>query len=381
VTIELAYRFDGPDRASAPNGPVLVLLNSMGTSTAMWEPCLGPLAEQFTVLRVDARGHGASPVAAAGTPCGISDLALDVVAVLDRLDLGRVHIAGCSLGAMAGLWIAAHRPERVGRLAVMCTSAGPLADSGYRARGEAVRRGGLDSVADAVVDRWLTAAIRERDPELVATVRSMLTSTDAESYAQCCDALVALDLRADLARIAAPTLVMTGDQDEALPPVHGQRIAEGIAGARLESLGAAAHIATYEQPGRIVSLLLEHFQAGATWAGGLAVRRSVLGDEHVDRALREATTMTLPFQEFLTRYAWGDVWARPQLSRRDRSLITLTALVALGAEHEIPMHVRAAVRNGLSEQEIGEAMLHAALYAGLPRANRALAIARDVLDS
>jgi 4-carboxymuconolactone decarboxylase len=112
---------------------------------------------------------------------------------------------------------------------------------------------------------------------------------------------------------------------------------------------------------------------------GMKVRREVLGDDHVDRAVAGTTPFTQPFQDLITRYAWGAVWARPGLDRRTRSCITLALLVALKAEHELAMHVRAALRNGLSPDEIGEVLLHSAIYAGVPAANRAFAIANEVL--
>ena len=113
---------------------------------------------------------------------------------------------------------------------------------------------------------------------------------------------------------------------------------------------------------------------------GMQIRREVLGDDHVDRAIESTTGFTSDFQDFITRYAWGEVWARPGLDRRTRSAITLTALIALGREHELAMHVRAALRNGLTPDEIGEVILHCAVYCGVPAANRAFAIAQDVLD-
>jgi 4-carboxymuconolactone decarboxylase len=112
---------------------------------------------------------------------------------------------------------------------------------------------------------------------------------------------------------------------------------------------------------------------------GMRVRREVLGDEHVDRAVARTTPLTEPFQRFITEGAWGSVWARDGLDRRTRSCLTLALLAALGHEHELAMHVRAAKRNGLSDEEIGEVLLHTAVYAGVPAANRALAIAQDVL--
>jgi 4-carboxymuconolactone decarboxylase len=114
-------------------------------------------------------------------------------------------------------------------------------------------------------------------------------------------------------------------------------------------------------------------------AQGMTVRREVLGDEHVDRAVAGTTPLTAPFQDFITRYAWGEIWSRPGLSRAERSMITLTALVVLRQEGELAMHLRAALRNGLTPDQIGEVLLHTAVYAGVPAANRAFAIAREVL--
>jgi 3-oxoadipate enol-lactonase/4-carboxymuconolactone decarboxylase len=167
--------------------------------------------------------------------------------------------------------------------------------------------------------------------------------------------------------------------DTALPPEQQEVIARGIVGARLVSIEQCAHIATVEQAGAIAPLLLDHFSAAGTLATGYATRRAVLGDAHVDAAIARTDALTADFQEFLTRYAWGEVWSRPGLGRRDRSIATLAALVALGAEHEIAMHLRAALRNGLSRAEIAEVLQHTALYAGLPRANRAFAIAQETL--
>jgi 4-carboxymuconolactone decarboxylase len=113
---------------------------------------------------------------------------------------------------------------------------------------------------------------------------------------------------------------------------------------------------------------------------GERIRREVLGDEHVDRAQERTTDFAAPFQDFITRYAWGGVWARPGLDRRARSMITLAALTATRSEGELALHVRAALRNGLTREEIAEVLLHTAVYAGMPAANAAFAIAQRVLD-
>jgi 4-carboxymuconolactone decarboxylase len=112
----------------------------------------------------------------------------------------------------------------------------------------------------------------------------------------------------------------------------------------------------------------------------MRVRREVLGDEHVDRSIERTTDLTRDFQDLITRYAWGDVWSRPGLDRRTRSCMTIIALVALGREHELALHLRAAIRNGLTREEISEVLIHSAVYCGVPAANGAFAVAQRVLD-
>ena len=118
-----------------------------------------------------------------------------------------------------------------------------------------------------------------------------------------------------------------------------------------------------------------------TYEAGMTVRRAVLGDDHVDRAIHRTTEFTAPFQDFITRYAWGSVWTREGLDRRTRSAVTLSVLAALGRENEIEMHVRGALRNGLTPAEISEILLHTSIYAGVPAANAAFAIAQRVIDA
>ena len=116
-----------------------------------------------------------------------------------------------------------------------------------------------------------------------------------------------------------------------------------------------------------------------SYDAGMAVRRAVLGDDHVDRAVAATTEFTRPFQDYITTGAWGSVWTREGLDRRTRSCVTLAALTALGCDEEIAMHVRAALRNGVTAAEIAEVLLHTAVYAGAPRANAAFAIAQRTL--
>ena len=234
------------------DGPPVLMGSSLGTSLHMWDEQL-PLAERFRLIRYDHRGHGDSP-----TPQGpyeIADLAGDVL----ELGLGRTHYVGLSIGAMIGMWLAANAPERIDRLVLICTSAqlGPASMWQERAA-KVLAAGATEPIADAVVDRWLTPGFAADRPDARAKLRAMLTSADPEGYAACCGAIERMDLRADLGRITAPTLVISGADDLATPVEHQRLIAEAIPGARHEILAPAAHVAAVEQAGAVNRLIEEH---------------------------------------------------------------------------------------------------------------------------
>jgi 3-oxoadipate enol-lactonase len=242
----------------ADDAPVVLLSNSLGATRGMWDPQVPALAERYRVITYDTRGHGDSP-----SPDGawsLDDLVDDVVALLDEVGAPRAHVVGLSLGGMTAMRLAAREPARVHRLAVLCTSA--QVDGGpYRERAAAARRDGTASLAATVVSRWLTPAFAAAHPHEVARLEAMVAGADDEGYARCCEVLAALDLREDLARIAAPTLVVSGAEDPALPPEHQRAIAAGIPGAELQSFSPAAHLANVEQPLQVAGALLGHLDA------------------------------------------------------------------------------------------------------------------------
>jgi 3-oxoadipate enol-lactonase len=243
----------GPEHA-----PVVVLANSLGATLRMWDPQLEALSQSFRVVRFDTRGHGGSPVPPG--PYTIDELADDVVELLDRLELGRVHYVGLSLGGMIGMRLAAQHPDRVDRLVVLCTSAllGPA--SMWHERAAKVRRSGTASVAEAVVARWYTKPFQERHPEVIAAACEMVGSISPDGYAACCEAIANMDLTADLPRITAPTLAIAGADDVATPPDHLARIAASIPNGELLVVPEAAHLANDEQPEPITTAILNHLQ-------------------------------------------------------------------------------------------------------------------------
>ncbi len=356
------------------DAPVVVLSNSLGATFAMWDAQM-PWLRRFRVIRYDNRGHGRSPVPPG--PCSIDDLAADVVALLDRHGVARASFCGLSLGGMVGMRLATIAPERVERLVLCCTSAQLGPPEGWYDRARLVRSEGTAAVADAVVGRWFTEAFRSTRPDAVAAFRAMIASTTVEGYASCCEAIAAMDQLDAIAAIRAPTLVIAASDDPATPVAHGQAIVERIPGARMVVIDDAAHLANVERPGAVSTAILAHLDQA--YSRGLATRRAVLGDAAVDRATAAATAATAPFQDLITRYAWGDAWSDETLDRRTRSCMTLALLVALGKPVELALHVRAALRNGLSPDEISAVIVHAGIYCGVPAANDALAVAAATL--
>ncbi|MGW5877987.1 bifunctional 3-oxoadipate enol-lactonase/4-carboxymuconolactone decarboxylase PcaDC [Nocardiopsis terrae] len=374
MSVDLHHTVSGPADA-----PPLVLAGSLGTTGQMWEPQVEALSTVFRVIRVDLRGHGRSPVPQG--PYGMADLGGDILALLDRLGIERAHYAGLSIGGMVGQWLGVNAPERIDRLVLMATSPYMGPAQNWRDRADLARAEGTAALADNVVQRWFTPGYAKEHPHDVTLLRDQIVDTPDEGYAGCCGAIENHDVRGDLHRITAPTLVVAGADDPATPPGdNGALIAERVPGARLVVLPDAAHLLSWSHAAQVNTLITRHLTAADRYGAGTRVRRSVLGDAHVDRAEERRSAFTEPFQDLITRYAWGEIWTRPGLDRRTRSCMVLTALTANGHWGELAMHVRAALRNGLTPDEIGEVFLQAAVYCGVPAANKAFAIAQEVFD-
>ncbi|MET7686481.1 3-oxoadipate enol-lactonase [Streptomyces sp. NPDC005483] len=362
----LNHRAEGP--ASAPP---LLLGPSLGTSYALWDKVAPELSLTHRAIRWDLPGHGGSAAGLIGPGATVGDLADLVLALADSLGVERFAYAGVSLGGAVGLHLAVHHPERVESLAVICSSAHFNGSKPWQERAERVRREGMEWLLESADSRWFAGDFSE--PELLRDH----AEADPSAYAACCDALASFDLRDQLTGISAPTLLIAGRQDPATPPPHLREIADAVPRATLVELPGASHLAPAQCPEGVLTALRAHLDGGAK--RGMEVRREVLGDAHVDRAQARQTPFTARFQDFISRYAWGEIWTDPTLSRRERSMITLTALVAHGHYEELAMHVRAARRNGLTPEEIGAVLLQTAVYCGVPAANSAFATAQRVL--
>ncbi|WP_404386413.1 3-oxoadipate enol-lactonase [Knoellia locipacati] len=253
--VDVAHRIER-DASLPADAPTVVLSNSLGSAMSMWDAQVPELSRVAQVVRYDVRGHGESPVVPG--PYSLDDLADDVIALLDRLGLAKVHFVGLSLGGMTGMRLAARNPERVDRLVVLCTSPRLEPTQGWHDRAATVREGGTSTVAEAVVSRWYTEGFRTSEPARVASAIATVSATPAEGYAGCCEAIAGMDLRPDLPLIVAPTLAIAGDDDPATPPPHLQLIADSVQDGNCLVVPDSAHLANDEQPGTITPAILRH---------------------------------------------------------------------------------------------------------------------------
>ncbi|WP_426592411.1 alpha/beta fold hydrolase [Cellulomonas sp. McL0617] len=369
-----------PGTTPGAHQDLLVLLPSLGTTTDLWDGVVAslradPATSALRILRVDLPGHGTSP--ARHEAFTVADLADAVLDVVDEAGGGSFHVGGVSLGGAVALELAAAHAARVLSLTMLCSGARIGTADGWAARAEQVREGGTASLVAGSAARWFAPEFLARGDRGGAHALDQLLEVDDESYVRCTDALATFDRTGGVGTVTARTLLVSGAYDEVTTPASMQALAEELPVATHATIASAGHLAVLEEPATVAALLRDHL-GGDAHARGMRVRREVLGDAHVDASVAATTPQTAAFQDFLTRYAWGEVWARPDLSRRERSIATLASLVTGGHEAELWMHVRAALRNGLTPDEVAEVVLHTALYAGLPAANTAMAVAREV---
>ncbi len=375
--------------------PLIVLGPSLGTSvTALWEdvvPLLTPIAD---VLGWDLPGHGTSP-ALDGPLEGltIEQLAADVAQLAARAQEARgaagqpYWFAGVSVGGAVSLQVLLDAPDAVAGAALLCTGAKISTPEAWHERADLVEKAGTPTQVSGSASRWFATGFLEKQPAVGTRLLASLQTADRFGYAAVCRALATFDVRERLGDVTAPVLAIAGAEDTATRLDLLAALAAGVPNGRLHVLPGVAHLAPAEAPVDVAELIVEHVQGNSPGAGprqqrlagAIPTRRAVLGDEHVSRAQSRTSEFSADFQDLITRYAWGEIWGRPGLDRRSRSIAVLTALIAGGHWEEFPMHVRAAVRNGLTRAEIREVLLQSAIYCSVPSANRAFAIAQDVL--
>ncbi len=364
------YRLEG-----LPSHPLLVLVHSLGADHGLWNPQIPALLTRFQVLRLDVRGHGASHAPAGDY--SIAQLAGDVLATVDATHHDKFAYCGLSLGGMIGQWLGANAADRMTGLVLANTSPRVPDPSLFETRRRTALEQGMSAIAGAAIERSFTARTRSTPNPAVESIRASMLGTNPVGYAGCCAAIRDMDLCPLLATIKVPTLVIGCEHDISTPHAgHGDLLAATVPGARCVMLDAA-HLSNVERPSSFTAALFDFLAPAA--AGGETIRRSMLGDAHVDRSLAAATDFTRDFQEMVTRYAWGAVWTRPGLDPRTRRWLVLAITASLGRWEEFRLHLRAGLARELEMPDLKEVLLMVSVYAGVPAANTAFQIASEEL--
>lgn len=251
--IILHYRIDGDDGL-----PLLVLSNGLGLDLTMWDPQIPALSREFRVLRYDTRGHGASSTPAA--PFSIEHLGRDVLALLDRVGVTRMHFCGFSMGGMIGMWLGIRAPHRLKRLVLAHTAARIGPPTMWNERIDTVNSRGMKAISDAAIERWFTADFIARQPGAVGALKAAMERTSAEGYIRCCAAVRDTDHREAITRIKAPTLIINGAHDIATPPADGRFLAQHIAGSHSVEFDSA-HLSNIESSREFNAALLSFLSA------------------------------------------------------------------------------------------------------------------------
>ena len=365
-------------RHSRGGGPTIVFANSLGSDQSLWDGVTDRLGRGFNTLTYDLRGHGQSGLSQSDYT--VVELADDLIALLETLGLTDVVLCGMSIGGMVAQSLAARRPDLLSKV-ILCNTAAKVGNTErWNTRISAVEKHGMERIADTVLQSWFAQSYRAKHPDAIAAHRNMLCRIPAAGYIATCRALRDSDLSDQSSSISVPALCIGGSTDQSVPIEQVTALAASIRGARLEIMDDVGHLPALESAAELARLIEQFCTSDSSrFDIGMAVRRSVLGSEHVDKAEANKTPFDAAFQNLITETAWGTVWASHGISQRERSMLTLALLAAIGNFDEIPMHVRATARTGASARDIQEAFQHVAVYAGVPRANRALKIARQTL--
>jgi 3-oxoadipate enol-lactonase/4-carboxymuconolactone decarboxylase len=360
-----------------PNSPVLIFSNSLGSTYHMWDGLVPYLLPYFRVLQMDTRGHGGT-----GRPVGpysIEMMGKDVLRLMDELQIEKAYFCGLSMGGLIGQWLGIHAANRFHKIVLSNTAAKIGTMEAWQQRVDLLSKEGMSALVEGTMEKWFTDAFRQTSSEQLALSRDMFLSSDVPGYSNCCLAIGEADFSEQLSSFSVPALVITGDEDAVTHVAHAEKLVELIPDAVLNILHGR-HLVSTEFPQTYAEALIDFFVGTSMVDRGMHVRKTVLGEAHVARSKENINGFNDAFQELVAQVPWGQVWTRPGLNKHERSLITLSMMIALNRGHEFKMHVKAAFHNGVSVAEIKEVILQAAIYCGFPAALDAYKNAEEVFQ-
>ncbi len=309
----------------------------------------------------------------------ISDYVNDIISLMDFLGIKKCVYIGLSIGGIIGQRMATTHPERISHLILSNTAPKIGNVEGWNGRINAIHQGGLASITDAVMQRWFSEKFHTERTNELAAYKVMLQNTNTSGYIRACEAIRDEDLIENIKKIKIPTLCIGGSEDLSTPPALVQAMSASIKKSKCVIVDGVGHLPCVEKPEITAELILDFIAPSlALFEQGMKTRRAVLGDDHVNRAEANKTDFDKDFQTYITNSAWGAIWSRPNLTKRERSMITIAVLAALGHEEELAMHIRATKNTGATEEDVKETLLHIAIYAGVPVTNGAMKIAKNI---
>ena len=360
--------------------PALLMAHPLGMSRDVWDEVCDQLHGHYRCVRWDLPGHGGSSSAVEGI--SIETMAEDVLQIADALGFETFSFIGTSIGGVIGQALCRIAPKRLEQVWLTNTGAVIGTKAAWDERAKNVRDLGLSKMADGIVPRWFSTKTIEVKSELSKGWMIQLGRNDSESYAKLCEALAKVDNTNKLKDFSSCITLIGGTDDVSTPPETLQVLQSEFTEAELIILEGIGHVPSVESSTKVVEIIKsnpmrsEVGQSGIQYNQGLITRKRILGDEHVERSTHNATTLDSPFQQFITRNAWGELWGDNGLTVQQRSMITTGILAALGRDGELELHLRTAKRLGISEEQLRQVLMHVAIYAGVPASNHAFALAK-----
>ena len=358
-----------------------LFINSLGTDFRIWDGVVNDLKHYGNILRFDKQGHGLSSLSPKTQ--AIADYVHDVLGLMDALQIEKAVVIGLSIGGIIGQYLAVYHPNRLEKLILSNTAPKIGTDEGWNTRINQVKTNGIASITEGVMRVWFSKNFHQNRPNELRGYANMLANSNTEGYVRACEAIKSNDLRAEIGSISTPTLCFAGSVDGSTPPDLVKSMADSIPNASYILVEGVGHIPCVEVPHTIFKYIVEftfYGDAKTLYERGMITRRAVLGNAHVDRAEANKSDFDTDFQEYITNSAWGAVWSRPTLTRRERSMITIAVLATLGHHEEVEMHLRATKNTGATIEDIKEVLLHIGIYAGVPVSNIAYKLAKKVFS-